>query len=52
MDANIALLVKLAGMLPNKVGESPVFDQIFEDPATPVVSATSLIDRVDWQLLQ
>lgn len=44
---NNALFDRLVAGLPNQVGESPRFDQLFDDPNTPVITAQELIAQLD-----
>lgn len=44
---NNALFDRLVAGLPNQVGESPRFDQLFADPSTPVITAQELITQLD-----
>lgn len=40
---NEALFDRLVGSLPNRVGENPAFDMLFEDPTVPTLSAAELL---------
>ena len=43
---NDALFDRLVSVLPNKVGESPAFDRMFDNPNTPKVTAIGVIEQL------
>jgi len=38
---------RLVGALPNQVGESPTFDNVFEDPNTPTITMQELLAQLN-----